>query len=602
MFDTMYWRTTFDWLPELLLGLLVLLIGFFIAKFLENLTYKLLRKGKVNERLGNTESKWSAEKIISKVVFFLVLLFSFFLFFNMMDLGSVASPFATMFSSLTGALLNILKAALILFVAWIIATLVKKAIQTFGNKVNVNKFTDKAGVDPEKVDKTKWTDTFANVAYWLIFLLFIPAVLNALGIDGLSGPFEGMLDKFFAFIPKLVSAAIVFFIGYFAAKLVRNILTKFLESIGTDRLAHKLKIASFFEGTSLSRIIGIIAFVLIMIPVTITALEILDLNGISDPAISMLNDIMEMLPKIAIAIVLVIIGIVVGKWVKEVVENLLKNLGVDSLFSNMGFNNVSSSSNANNLSFAKILAIIAQVVVVLLFVVEALQILELEFMVTLATGIFAYLPAVIAAVIILAVGFWLASLAEQFVGSVMTKASGSPHVLRYVAKYAILAFAFFMALDQLGIAASIINAAFILILGGVALAFGLAFGLGGRDHASRYLDRMEKSIENADVSKEKWEAEKQSMKNDMKNKMGQAKQNMDNSPSANPLKDASNSYEAPSTPAAPIEPKPDGIENGTADENFPYDDVAPNEGDSFNSGAHDDWNNTKPGSDPFKPE
>ena len=94
---------------------------------------------------------------------------------------------------------------------------------------------------------------------------------------------------------------------------------------------------------------------------------------------------------------------------------------------------------------------------------------------------------VLSAVVILAVGFCLANLSERFVGSVMTKQSGAPHVLRYVAKYAILAFAFFMALSQLGIAPAIINAAFILILGGVALAFGLAFGLGGREHASRYL-------------------------------------------------------------------------------------------------------------------
>ena len=137
-------------------------------------------------------------------------------------------------------------------------------------------------------------------------------------------------------------------------------------------------------------------------------------------------------------------------------------------------------------------------------------------MVTLATGIFAYLPSVIAAIIILAVGFWLANMAEQLVGSVMSHSSGTPHVLRYVAKYAILAFAFFMALDQLGIAASIINSAFILILGGVALAFGLAFGLGGREHASRYLSKMEKSLQDAEVSKENYKAEKETIKESLK--------------------------------------------------------------------------------------
>jgi hypothetical protein len=173
-------------------------------------------------------------------------------------------------------------------------------------------------------------------------------------------------------------------------------------------------------------------------------------------------------------------------------------------------------------SLAEIIGAIVQIVVVLLFVVEALQVVNLHFMVTLATGVFAYLPMVLAAVVILAVGFGLANLAERFVGSVMRKPSGAPHVLRYVAKYAILAFAFFMALSQLGIAPAIINAAFILILGGVALAFGLAFGLGGREHASRYLAEMENSLSGAEVSKAKWEKEKAEVKNEVEDVINKA--------------------------------------------------------------------------------
>ncbi|WP_255367765.1 mechanosensitive ion channel [Psychrobacillus sp. OK032] len=429
-----------------------------------------------------------------------------------MNLNTMATPFVSMYSSLTGAFLNILKAALILLFAWILATVIKKVIQMAGSKLQLNKYVGKTGVDPEKVDQAKWTDTAANVAYYLIFLLFIPAVLNALGIDGLSGPFEGMLASFFNFIPKLVSAAIVFVIGWFIAKLVRNLIEKFLQSAGADRLADKLKISSFIEGTSVSKVVGIVAFVLIMIPVSITSLEILDLEGISAPAIAMLNNVLAMLPKIFVAIVLVLVGIVVAKWVKDVVVSLLEKIGVNSVFGKMGF----KSGNGTAPTFSTLLGTIVQVVIILLFVVEALQLLELHFMVTLATGIFAYLPSVFAAMVILAVGFWLANMVEKLVGSLMTHSSGTPHFLRYVAKYAILAFAFFMALDQLGIAASIINSAFILILGGLALAFGLAFGLGGREHAARYLSKMEKSLEEAEVSKEKYKAEKESIKDSVK--------------------------------------------------------------------------------------
>ncbi|MFJ5769035.1 mechanosensitive ion channel [Psychrobacillus sp. NPDC093180] len=545
MLDQYYWRDTLSFLPEILIGLLVLLIGFFIAKILENTTYKILRKFQVNERLGNTKSKWSVEKIISKVVFAIVLIFAFVLFFNILNLNTMATPFISMYSGLTGAFLNILKAALILLFAWILATVIKKVIQMTGSKLPLNKYVGKTGVDPEKVDQTKWTDTAANIAYYLIFLLFIPAVLNALGIDGLSGPFEGMLASFFNFIPKLVSAAIVFTIGWFVAKLVRNLIEKFLQSAGADRLADKLKISSFIEGTSVSKVVGVVAFVLIMIPVSITTLEILDLEGISSPAIAMLNNVLAMLPKIFVAILLVLVGIVVAKWVKDVVVSLLEKSGVNSVFGKMGF----KSGNDSTPTFSTLLGTIVQVVIILLFVVEALQLLELEFMVTLATGIFAYLPSVFAAIVILAVGFWLANLVEKLVGSLMKHSSGTPHFLRYVAKYAILAFAFFMALDQLGIAASIINSAFILILGGLALAFGLAFGLGGKEHASRYLSKMEKSLEDAEVSKENFQAQKESMKQSMKKDVQATKKTEQNNRETNGFLDDSpdTGYNIPST-------------------------------------------------------
>lgn len=585
-----YWRDSLSFLPELLLALLVLLIGFFVAKFLENLTYKMLRKSRVNERLGNKNEKWTVEKILSKVVFFIVLILAFVLFFNILNLNSMATPFVSMYSGLTGAFLNILKAGLILLFAWVLATVVKKLIQMAGHKLNLNKYVAKTGMDPNPAEQAKWTDTAANVAYYLIFLLFIPAVLNALGIDGLSGPFEGMLASFFNFIPKLVSAAVVFFIGWFVAKLVRNLLEKFLQSAGADRLAERFNLSAFFEGSSISKVVGIIAFILIMIPVSITALEILDLDGISGPAIGMLNTILAMLPKIAVAIALILVGIVAARWVKKIVISLLEKLGVNSIFGKMGF----KSDKGSAPTVASLLGTVVQVVIILLFVVEALQLLELEFMVTLGTAIFAYLPSVIAAIIILAVGFWLANLAEQVVGSVMRHSSGTPHVLRYVAKYAILAFAFFMALDQLGIAHSIINAAFILILGGVALAFGLAFGLGGRDHASRYLSKMEKSLEEAQVSKENLKQEKETMKDSFKESF-KDKKNQEQALYGN----QAHVDEVKADPA--VKPVDEGFNTPSADEVYPYDENLNSGRSSFNKDAHDSWNKTKPGDDPFRP-
>ncbi|MCT4784193.1 MULTISPECIES: mechanosensitive ion channel [Exiguobacterium] len=537
MNNTTYnFNSVMSWLPDLLLVILVLVIGYILAKVLEGVTRKALRKARLDERVGVTkegdpakpgrdERKWTPERIIAKVVFFGVLLLAFLIVFEYMNVPGVAQPFNQIYASFSGLITGVIKAGLILLVAWIIATLLKKAIQMAGHRLNLNKLMEKTGQDSSSVNQTQWVDTVANIVFYLVLLLALPAVLDALGLQGISGPFEDLLNSFLAFIPRLVAAALIFAIGYVVAKIVRDILTKFLEAAGLNRFAEKLHLADYVKGSSLAKAVGTIVFILIMIPVTISALEALNIRGISEPAISMLNNILAMIPNIIVAIVLILVGVFVAKWLKGVVVSLLENLGVNSLAEKMGFGGRSTSST----SVAQVIGTIVQIIVILLFVSEALQVANLEFMASLATAIFAYLPMVIAAIVILAVGFWLANMAERLVGSVLVDGAGQPSALRHIAKYAILGLAFFMAISQLGIAPMIVNTAFLLILGAVALAFGLAFGLGGRETAARYLKKAEKNIDETEVSKEGLEQEKAQMNAEAEAAKREAKQGLDQS-------------------------------------------------------------------------
>jgi hypothetical protein len=159
-----------------------------------------------------------------------------------------------------------------------------------------------------------------------------------------------------------------------------------------------------------------------------------------------------------------------------------------------------SAVTGSGLSFSQVIGYIAEVIIVLLFVVQALNILGLDFLVTLATGVIAYLPHVIAALVILGVGLWLGSLVKKLLSTVLQ----GPHYkfLANVAQAAIIAISIFMALDQLGLAASIVNAAFILTLGALALAFGLSFGLGGKEFAAKYLQKLDRKIEETTLNKD----------------------------------------------------------------------------------------------------
>lgn len=504
------WMAYLGRLPDLLLAILVLLIGWLIASLVSKAVKKALHKTDFDNKVARwmkpdsegehvektRSSKYSSEEIISKIVFWLLMAVAIVMFLNMLSLPYVAQPISNALGVIAAAIPNLLKAALIAAVAWLIASglsiLVKKLGQNTAFERLLNRW--KLTRDPGQSDKAVLSASKA--VFYLTLLLFLPAVLAALGIDAISEPLEGMLTGFFAFLPKLLGAAIILFVGWIVAKVVKEILVNFLQSIGTDRLASKLGAERALDKTSVSQIIGTIVYVFILIPVVISALETLDIKGISRPAIGMLGQIMDMIPNIIVAIILVAAGIWIGKWVKNAVTSLLERVGFNGIFHKMGLGSLHKSDQT--LSISQIIGYAAQIVVVLLFTIEALQLVNLESLVSILSVVLAYIPMVLTAVLVLGIGFYAGDLVKRVVMS-MVKQKTEGKLLGNIAKYTIITLAFFMALDQLGVAKTIVNAAFILILGGFTIAFGLAFGLGGREAAGRTLNKLSRRMEQTTI-------------------------------------------------------------------------------------------------------
>ncbi|MCE4050666.1 MULTISPECIES: mechanosensitive ion channel [Bacillaceae] len=487
------WNNYLDRLPDFLLAVVVLILGWIIAKIIEKAIYKGLQKTKLDDKIfpEGKPKKYSSEKIISKIIFYILLVYVFSLFFNILNLTVITSPLVSMLSSIFGAIPNILKAAIILLVAWLVASGLKYLIKKSGNTLKVHEKLNKWKLLDNNQQQPNLIDKIANIVFYFVLLLFLPAVLGALDLYGVSEPFANMLQNILAFLPKLLAAALIVLVGYFAAKIVRTIITSFLQSVGLESLANRFGMAKLFEKTSLSTIVGNIVFIFIMIPVVISALEKLDIDGISQPAVSMLNDVLTMIPNIAVAIFLVLLGVWIGKWIKQIVSSLLSGLGIDSYVHKIGI--------APSTSIANLIGSIAQILVVFLMAVQALNLLGLEFLVTLSTAVVAYLPQVIAAVVIIGVGLWLGVLVKNTLAGLLHGAAF--RLLPSIAKYSIIAITIFMALDQLGVASSIVTAAFTLILGGLALAFGLAFGLGGKDFAAKRLRKLDAKMDESGINK-----------------------------------------------------------------------------------------------------
>lgn len=486
-------------LQNFVIAIVVLLVGWLIAKLIANAIKKALGKTDLDEKLFNkfrtSDKPLNSNKIIGKVIYYILLIIVFIIFFNLLNLNMIANPLSDLISTFFGFIPTVLKAGLILLFAFVLATVIQWLVVTGGKKVNLQKVFAKLKISANEEDANNAIETVGKVAFYLVLLLFIPGVLDALSIEGVSQPFSGLLATILAFVPKLIAAALIFFVGWFVAKIIKGIIVNLLKALGSEGLVLKLKLQKLFEGTSLAAFVGNLVFVLIMIPITIAALEKLELTGITDPAIAMLNDIMNMLPNILIAVALILVGVWLGKFVGGFVTDLLQRLGFDGLASKIQVGNRDASETSMKPS--AVVGYIVQVLIVFFLAVQALNLIKLEFLVDIASAITAYLPNVLAAVLILGVALIVAGIVEKVLVNML--AGPAIKILAGFAKYAIIVLAGFMALSQLGIATSIVTTAFTMILGGLALAFGLAFGLGGKEFASKHLAKFDRTLDETKV-------------------------------------------------------------------------------------------------------
>ncbi|WP_426350783.1 mechanosensitive ion channel [Alloiococcus sp. CFN-8] len=385
-------------------------------------------------------------------------------------------------------------AILLLLLALVVALIAKAIVVNGGKKIGLTKLFDKWGLSQNN-NPQDMLNSIGRLVFWIVFILFLPGVLDSLTLSSVSQPFSQMASKFLGFLPNLLGAVIIVVVGSFVARIIRSLLAAVLKKLKVDELQQKAGIEQMNDSTSFSQLIANIVFILIWIPIIISALEVLNITAISRPAILMLNIILSAIPRIFAAAVIIIIGIYAAKLVGNFVSNLLSGLGLDSLYEKIGLSN---KNNSSQYSPSKIIGGIVQFIIILLFAVEGLSVINLRVLNTVGLALIGYLPHIIAAIIILGVGIFLGVWAEGLI----TKYTNVSSITAMTAKWIIVFFAIFMTLNQLGIAMVVVNTAFMMILGALSVAFAIAFGVGGRDFAKRSLEKFEKKLQNAPAAKD----------------------------------------------------------------------------------------------------
>jgi len=207
-----------------------------------------------------------------------------------------------------------------------------------------------------------------------------------------------------------------------------------------------------------------------------------------------LSAVFTFLPHLVGALVILLIGWIVAWVVGKAVTLLLRKVGFDRLSNRIGLTRMEQHMGIR-MDSAKLLGKIVFWFLFLIFLVPAAEALALPTVSKTLNTVISYIPNVFVAIVVLILGALTGVLVGDMVrGATGTSRVGNPETFAAIARWAIIGFAILIALQQLEIAPVLITVLFTAVLGGLFLAFGLSFGLGGRDAAQRLLSRGESNL------------------------------------------------------------------------------------------------------------
>lgn len=506
-------------IPNLLAAVVILLVGLIIASIVKAIIKGILNRTNIDNRIaagvmgrGDRADLPKVEDLIGSIAYWIVILFTAVAVLQTLQLEVVSRPLGTFLNQLIGFLPRLLGALIFLGVAWVIATIVK-LITTRGLQAARldERLNQRPAGEPPDPNQLSLSDTIGNALYWFIFLLFLIPILDTLGLQQALQPVENLVSEILSILPNILAAILIAGAGWVLAQVVRRIVTNLLAGTGVDSAGERFGLRRTAGGQTLSGIIGTIVYVLILIPVAIAALNALQIAAISVPAIAMLQQILNALPGIFTAALILIAAYFIGRFLADLVTSILTSLGFNNIFSILGLPSptrrrvappppppspqvvvtspteqrtvLQSDTTSQPLATrtpSELVGIITLVGIMLFATLAAVNILNIPALTLLIGGIVVILGRILAGLVVFAIGLFLANLVFNLITS---SGDRQAQILGQVARIAIIAFVSALALNQMGIASDIVNLAFGLLLGALAVALALAFGLGGRDIA-----------------------------------------------------------------------------------------------------------------------
>ena len=475
---------------RIVVALLVLVIGWLIARFIANLVGRLLVRLGVDKRMNKaTEGSGttvSISKVVGQVVFWFVMLIVLAQVFLLLNLTVVSALFTSFLNSVIAYLPFLAAAAVLVIVAWLVAKVLKLLVSKGLRAVGVDKrASEGAGLQEGQVPLSQ---SVGEAVYWLVWLFFLPAILGALRLTSLMVPVQNLVNAILLYLPKLVAAALILVVGWFVARIVQRIVANLLRAIGTDRLGERMGMAQVLGKQTLSGVIGLVVYILILVPVLIAALDALQIASLTTPLSNMLSTMLAALPRIFAAALALVIAYFVARLVAKLVTTLLAGIGFNALPSRLGIGSVPAEGQR---TASEIVGWVVLVAIMVFAVLGAASLLGWTALALLLSEFVVFAWHIIVGLIVFGLGLWLADVIAKMV---MESNLNQKRLVAMLARVAIVALSLAIALRQMGLANEIINLAFGLLLGAIAVAAAIAFGIGGRDLAKYQLDKWYKAV------------------------------------------------------------------------------------------------------------
>jgi hypothetical protein len=497
-------QQTGPYLPRIGAALAILIIGFLVAVLLSWLVRAVVRATGLGGLIGRWLRRGEAappppvDRWAGTAVFYTILLLAAIAAIQALNITIITEPLRAMLTGIFGYLPQLIGAAILVLLAWLLATVLRFVVREALDAFNINERVSGQARDADSAQgdgssaaaqaPIPLSQILGDVVYWLVFLLFLPAILGALGLAGLLAPVQSLVGEVLAFLPNVIAAGLILLIGWFVAGIVRRLVTNLLVAAGADRLSERMGLAGALGEQRLSGLIGLIVYALILIPVILAALNALALDALTEPTSNMLTILLQAIPAILAAAIVLAIAYFVGRIVAELVTNLLTGVGFNNLPARLGMDGAATIGGRTPSQVVGYLVLVAFMVVAAMW---AADLMGFALLGQLLGQFIEFASQIIFGIIVFGIGFLVASLVARLIIASNVTLAG---LWAMVARVAILFLAGAIALRAMGFANEIIILAFGLPLAAIAVAIAVAFGVGGREIAARELDNLIQAI------------------------------------------------------------------------------------------------------------